>query len=1109
LEQLGEAAEKPPAQGSEASILTNSEATRPIEAPVQVEETAASVDIAAEGSEADSKATELGNALSGSELNGEGERVAEGASPDVVSVGETLLEAAETDRAPAERNGTEQAGREAEEAPKRTDGQGAESLVDERQPLADTENIERNIVGMPALSENVTSSSVSPVEVDSGAPRGNTSLAAEASSEVQKETEETTAEATGPGIQAGGEAVDKSLGDAIEAQADVRRDVSEVVAGVSAGTEGNLQEKTDDVKHSESSDQPVESEPPSEAKEIPRPLSVSGSPKESKGKGTGDSPKARGSPKSKESPKSVSSIGTAKQRGGRNGAKSVSSSGALRQGAGKDTEKGTSEQKMIKHLQKQARRAAAVKPAAANESETRGAVLGQVGDASNQTAQKTGGQNRVKEAVSEIERQEASSALGTVQANGTGSRRTSEALTPGDASQANAPSEGVVVSTEVAASEPASSGLERDSVQRKALLTVLDSATDGGVETGVSPEEAPTQQASVAVSAVEGNKLGAESGGLNEPALKGQQGETATDGKGKDETRKIAEEVAERTEESGQELEVQTEKGTETGNESDAKVVTDVVPKAGREEGKQLDGIPGGNTGNGTEPQAVGEALEIGEERLLQFSISVAATRESFERLAKREEEKIAEKPGRQASLGSQKGRPRGRSDGTTRGKQRGKGSVDKSPIDGASDEDSGDRLRRTGGGYGLRKEGGSKAGTPPRSPKLSPASSLKEGKKFALKPPPGQAWKARVAEERNGGRRSAEGRKSGRNSGRSSPSGSVGDRGKKEVILGRGLVPITTIDSKRRSGSEDWKKGLSSQGVARISGDGKAERTLSISDIELDSDSENEGKVLDRDEEEVGPREAWPATRDGVTEREADSAAEAERKETNAAEQAGSSAADEPSETLSKQTADSSSTSSAVPLPVDSASIRHEAPEDDVATVEGGSTPSDTTGKPIQTVVNPPGTAHQETNNAGPDVPVVPAHMTGTVTELGESADGENAPQSAAEAVDEASPPVSETAGETDVIADVIADVAAASEGGAEEATKRLSATRSDPGALDTGDGSPEKRRHRNSTPAALQRGEDSTERHVSCQSDAGRKGDGEVGCKVHFEVREKSINC
>lgn len=1058
LGQLGKTTEKPPAQSSNS---TDSEGPRPIEGPVHIEETAASVDIAAEAGEAESKATEA-IASSGSEPDGEGERVAEGTFPDVVSI----EKAAERAWAPTERNVTEQNGREAEVSPNRAGGQGAESLVDEKQPLADTENGsggQGNTVGVTAPIETVTSSTVSPVEVDSGAPRGDTSPAAETSSADQKATEETTAEATDQGIQAGGEAVDKSLGDVSEAQADVRRDVSEVVAGSSAGTASISLEKTDDVKDSESSDQPVEAELPS--KETPRPVSVSGSPKESKGKVTGDSPKARGSPRSKESPKSVSSTGTAKQRGGREGAKSVSSSGALRQGAGKDTEKGTSEQKMIKHLQKQARRAAAVKPAAANETETRGAVLGEadVTVASKPAAQKTGGQNRVKEAVSEIERQEASSAPGAV--NRTGSRRTSEALPLRDTSQANAPSEGVVVSTEVAASEPASSGTERDSEQRKARLTVLDSATDGGVETGVSPEEAPTQQASVAVSAVEENKLGAESGRLEEPALNGQQDGTAIDEKGKDESRKIAEEVAGKTEESGQE--VQTEKGTETRIESDAEIGNDVVPEEGREGAKQSDGISRTDTGK-TEPQAVGEALEIGEERLLQFSISVAATRESFERLAKREEEKIAEapkKPGRQANLGSQKGRPRGSSDGTTRGKRRGKGSVDKSPIDSASDENSGDRLRRTGGGYGLRKEGGSKAGTPPRSPKLSPASSLKEGKKLALKPPPGQAWKARVAKERNGG---AEERKSGRNSGRISPSGSVGD--KNEVILGRGLVPIKPIDSKRRSGSEDWKKGLSSQ---RVSGDGKAERTLSISDIDLDSDSETEGKVLDGDRD-VGPTEAWPAERDVVTEKERDSAAETERKETDAAEQAGSSAADEPSETLTKpnEAATAESSNSAVPSLLNSASMEHGAPEDDVATVEGGSKPSNTTGDATQTVINPPGTAHQETNNAGEDIPVVPAQVTGTVAELGESAGGENALQLA---VDEVSLPlVSKTAGVAPGEADVIADAATVGEGGAEEAIKRLSATGSDPGALDAGDGSPEKRRHRSSMPAALQRGED-----------------------------------
>jgi hypothetical protein len=1067
LGQLGKTTEKPPAQ---SSISTESEGPRPIEGPFHIEETAASVDIAAEAGEADSQATEA-IASSGSEPNGEGERIAEGTFPDVVSIDK----AAETEWGPAERNVMEQNGREAEVSPNRAGGQGAESLVDETQPLADTDNGsggQGNTVGVIAPIETVTSSTVSPVEVDSGAPRGDTSPAAETSSADQKATEETTAEATGQGIQAGGEAVEKSLGDVSKAQADVRRDVSEVVAGSSAGTASILQEKTDDVKGSESSDQPVEAELPS--KETPRPVSVSGSPKESKGKATGGSPKARGSPRSKESPKSVSSTGTAKQRGGRDGAKSVSSSGASRQGAAKDTEKGTSEQKMIKHLQKQARRAAAVKPAAANiESETRGAVPEPAGDVSKETVQKTGGRNRVKEAVSEIERQEASSAPGTT---GTGSRRTSEALAPGDASQANAPSEVVVVSTEVAAPEPASSGTERDSEQRKARLTVLDSATDGWVETGVSPEEAPTQQASVAVSAVEENKLGAESGRLEEPALNGQQDGTAIDEKGKDESRKIAEEVAGKTEESGQE--VQTEKGTETRIESDAEIGNDVVPEEGREGAEQSDGILRTDTGK-TEPQAVGEALEIGEERLLQFSISVAATRESFERLAKQEEEKIAvapKKPGRQASLGSQKGRPRGSSDGTTRGKRRGKGSVDKSPIDGASDEDSGDRLWRTGGGYGLRKEGGSKAGTPPRSPKLSPASSLKEGKKLALKPPPGQAWKARVAKERNGG---AEERKIGRNSGRISPSGSLGD--KNEVILGRGLVPIKPIDSKRRSGSEDWKKGLSSQGGARVSVGGKAERTLSISDIDLDSDSENEGKVLDGDrDEEVGPREAWPAERDVM---ERNSAAEAEMKETDAAEQAGPSAADEPSEALSKPneaaTADSSSTSFDVPSMLDSALIEHGAPEDEVATVEGGSKPSETTGNSTQTAASPSGTAVKEMNNALSDGPIVPAPVTGTVAELGESAGGENALQPAAETINDIPPSVSETAVVAPGEADVIADVAAAGEGGAEEATKRLSATGSDPGAVDAGDGSPEKRRHRSSMPAALQRGED-TERHV-----------------------------
>jgi hypothetical protein len=94
---------------------------------------------------------------------------------------------------------------------------------------------------------------------------------------------------------------------------------------------------------------------------------------------------------------------------------------------------------------------------------------------------------------------------------------------------------------------------------------------------------------------------------------------------------------------SRQKLEMQTEKGTETMKESDANIKIDVVPAARREEAKQSDGILGTDTD--AEPQAVDKALEVGEERLLQLFIPVASTRQSFERLAEREEEKFAEPP--------------------------------------------------------------------------------------------------------------------------------------------------------------------------------------------------------------------------------------------------------------------------------------------------------------------------------------------------------------------------------------------------------------------------------------------------------------------------------
>jgi hypothetical protein len=214
---------------------------------------------------------------------------------------------------------------------------------------------------------------------------------------------------------------------------------------------------------------------------------VSGYSKQSKEKGTGESPKAGVSPRSKGNPKSVASIGTAKQRGGRDGANLVSSSGALRLGAGEDTEKCTSEQKTIKPLQKQARRAAAAKPATARHV-ARFWVMRR-----NKQLKRQAAKTKSTNWLAGLKGRERAVPLKQLER----SRRTSEALTPGDASQANALSQGAVESAEVAASEPASSGTEQDSErQRKALLTALDSVTCGGVETRVSYQEVPTQQQS-------------------------------------------------------------------------------------------------------------------------------------------------------------------------------------------------------------------------------------------------------------------------------------------------------------------------------------------------------------------------------------------------------------------------------------------------------------------------------------------------------------------------------------------------------------------------------------------------------------------------------------